>query len=545
MTKTYATSVYSQKSTTSAKSNRSYFSFTTGATIWPIFTTNTKDDESPPESLDAAKQGVWKNLKSWIPSKKLESDAITVKSVSGSISTSTSSHGKWKKYLVSPTQYIGRNRDSHTTDKKSAASLLQDTDTTLTSSSIGTASFSDKAPSSSSSSSSHQQLQPTGILVNGGGTAKEIAEQKNRRRQRRLYLMRIQQPSSHGQLMTSSIGSIDTDINVSSCNNNHNNNCSNHRIGRKRQVGFNDVDDSPSSPASLSTPDDSPTLNDKLNNGDLSWCSAPRVMFVEPSPVPRFRNEPPAPPPSPPYLNIIVRPSASSSTNYTDDQQHPLNSAKEQHQSSMTANPASSDFPTSISQQTYSHAALQQQGHHRPRLIFNAPLHRGQTIVFSLQNMIPGDHIIVYKFLTSNTKLFPRQKRTGSKTSASTSTDLLGLSSTSSSWSTSPSSSGLMAGTTSSSTERYFVRPSAGKMVAGETHSDIRLFLNQVPMLAPGDILKDKILVRWAVIQRGTQVETWAQQLKDATRRKWLEMLLDTWPDQVVERKTRISIRFV
>ncbi|ORZ25107.1 hypothetical protein BCR42DRAFT_308271, partial [Absidia repens] len=133
------------------------------------------------------------------------------------------------------------------------------------------------------------------------------------------------------------------------------------------------------------------------------------------------------------------------------------------------------------------------------RLIFNAPLHRGQTIVFSLQNMIPGDHIIVYKFLTTAT----------------------------------------------SSMERYFVRPSAGRMVAGETHSDIRLFLNQVPMLAPGDILKDKILIRWAVIQRGTQVEAWAQQLKDATRRKWLEMLLDTWPDQVVERKTRISIRFV
>jgi hypothetical protein len=77
-------------------------------------------------------------------------------------------------------------------------------------------------------------------------------------------------------------------------------------------------------------------------------------------------------------------------------------------------------------------------------------------------------------------------------------------------------------------------------------HTDIMLFLNQPPApLAPGEILKDKILVRWAVIQRGTQVEAWTKQLKESNRRKWLEMLLEEWPDQVVERRTRLSIRFV
>ncbi|KAI9305548.1 hypothetical protein BJ944DRAFT_200860 [Cunninghamella echinulata] len=136
---------------------------------------------------------------------------------------------------------------------------------------------------------------------------------------------------------------------------------------------------------------------------------------------------------------------------------------------------------------------------HKSRLTFHSPLQRGQTITFSLENAIPEDHIIIFKFLTTST----------------------------------------------TSTERYFVRPSAGKINRGQSHSDILLFLNQVPPLNPGELLKDKILVRWAVIQRGTQVEAWVNQLKESTRRKWLEMLLERWPDQVVERKTRISIRFV
>ncbi|KAI8342355.1 hypothetical protein BC941DRAFT_344671 [Chlamydoabsidia padenii] len=169
-------------------------------------------------------------------------------------------------------------------------------------------------------------------------------------------------------------------------------------------------------------------------------------MFVEPSPVPRFRNAPPAPPPSPPYLTTTTT-----------------------------------------------------------RLIFAAPLVPGQTLSFSLTNAMPDDHLIVYKFLTSNSRLSS------------------------------------MSGTLSNR-ERYFVRPSAGLMAAGQT---IQLCLNDPPPMADGKSLKDKILIRWAVIQRGTRVEAWTRHLTGSTRRKWLDMLLDEWDDQVVERKTRLKIRFV
>ncbi|ORZ00075.1 hypothetical protein BCR42DRAFT_339148 [Absidia repens] len=260
-------------------------------------------------------------------------------------------------------------------------------------------------------------------------------------------------------------------------------------------------------------------------------------MFVEPSPVPRFRNEPPAPPPSPPYLNVIVQPfdfttsATTTAANENDNDEH-----QQQHdlvkQHSLIADNGHSEIPTifttlpqqfdhneqQLLQQQFpsSSQVLNQYEHRRPRLIFTSPLQRGQTIAFSLQNTIPDDHIIIYKFLTSNCKLFPRQRNHNSSSSTST-----------------------------TSTKETMGLSSAGKMGAGEAHSDIMLFLNQVPPLAPGEILKDKILVRWAVIQRGTQVEAWTQQLTDSTRRKWLEMLLEKWPDQVVERKTRISIRFV
>lgn len=92
--------------------------------------------------------------------------------------------------------------------------------------------------------------------------------------------------------------------------------------------------------------------------------------------------------------------------------------------------------------------------------------------------------------------------------------------------------------------ERYFVRPSAGRIVDAD-RADIMLFLNQVPELSPGDVLKDNILVRWAVVQRNTKVDTWVQSLNESTRRKWLEMLVEEWPDQVVVRETRLRIRFL
>ncbi|SAL99102.1 hypothetical protein [Absidia glauca] len=455
--KKYATSVYSQKSSTSAKSGRSYFSFTTGATIWPIFTTSTKDDDddnddiddidqdgSPPDSLAAAKDSIWRILKKKTglhPVKKVDDEAG--KSL-GSEASSGGRGGKWKKLLlVSPTQYMGRFRDnSHPTDKKSPVTSLEP----IASSIADTESLS--LPDDRASYQRH-----LGILVNGGGgSAKDIAEQKKRRADRRLYLMRLQHPPSSNphQRQSSSIGSLDT--------------------SSKRQVGFSDFGDSSSSSTILSTPDDTLTLHDKCavdEDDSTSWYSAaPRVMFVEPSPVPRFRNAPPAPPPSPPYLNIA--------------------------------------FDTH-------------------RLVFTSPLKRGQTLTFSLQNTTPDDYIVVYKFLTSNSRLVPRRPTTKPIPNPS--------------WSIPKTE----AATTSM--ERYFVRPSAGMMVNSST--DIRLCLNVVPLLSPGETLKDKILVRWAVIQRGTRVEQWIHQLAPATRRKWLEMLLDEWPDQVVERKTRISIRFV
>lgn len=469
--KKYATSVYSQKSSTSAKSGRSYFSFTTGATIWPIFTTSTKDDDddhdiddtdqegSPPESLAAAKDSIWRILKkkTWIHSMKKVDDEAG-KSL-GLEASSGGRGGKWKKLLlVPPTHYMGRFRDnSHPTDKKSPVTSLDP---------IESASTDTESLSHSDDRASYQRH--LGILVNGGGgSAKDIAEQKKRRADRRLYLMRLQHPPSsnprHRQSISSSIGSLDT--------------------SSKRQVGFSDLGDSSSSSTILSTPDDTFTLHDDKcvedeDDSTLSsqpWYSAaPRVMFVEPSPVPRFRNAPPAPPPSPPYLNIA--------------------------------------FDTQ---------------HQRPRLVFSSPLKRGQTLSFSLQNTIPDDYIIVYKFLTSNSRLIPRPTNKPIPNP---------------SWST-PTLT--MAGTSEAATsmERYFVRPSAGMMVNSST--DIRLCLNMVPPLSPGETLKDKIMVRWAVIQRGTRVEQWIQQLSPSTRRKWLEMLLDEWPDQVVERKTRLSIRFV
>ncbi|KAI9497110.1 hypothetical protein BDB00DRAFT_881862 [Zychaea mexicana] len=149
--------------------------------------------------------------------------------------------------------------------------------------------------------------------------------------------------------------------------------------------------------------------------------------------------------------------------------------------------------------------------HHKKRahLCFKSPLQRGQTLTFSLQNVTPDDHIIVFKFLTSNARLQRARSRRHS----------------------------LM--------ERYFVRPSAGRMIATD-QMDIMLFLNHVPgELAPNEILKDKILVRWAVIQRNTQVDAWIQAQPDSTRRKWLEMLVEQWPDQVIVRETRLKIRFM
>ena len=89
--------------------------------------------------------------------------------------------------------------------------------------------------------------------------------------------------------------------------------------------------------------------------------------------------------------------------------------------------------------------------------------------------------------------------------------------------------------------ERYFVRPSAGRIVdEDQPYATIDLILNRVPE----KILKDKILVRYAVIQRNTEIGAYVLSMKESTRRKWLELLDEKWQDQVTLRESKIKIRF-
>ncbi|KAI8990836.1 hypothetical protein BDF20DRAFT_812444 [Mycotypha africana] len=154
----------------------------------------------------------------------------------------------------------------------------------------------------------------------------------------------------------------------------------------------------------------------------------------------------------------------------------------------------------------------------KPVLYFSAPWHRGQRITFSLKNTFPEDHIILFKFMTS--------------TAAANNTIM-------------------------NKSNRYFVRPSAGKMVSSSAtdQMNIMLFLNQVPEgftdsgrgvegLKTVTKLKDKIIIRWAAIQRNTRIEAWVNSLQESTRRKWIDMLDEEWPDQVTIHMTRIKVRF-
>ncbi|KAI8993508.1 hypothetical protein BDB01DRAFT_716279 [Pilobolus umbonatus] len=144
-------------------------------------------------------------------------------------------------------------------------------------------------------------------------------------------------------------------------------------------------------------------------------------------------------------------------------------------------------------------------------LFFYSPFLRGQTITFSLQNLFPEDNIIVFKFLTSNSNhAFHTNRYYNGKQPA----------------------------------ERYFVQPSAGRLTM-EQSTDILLFLNQAPIMNPDEVLKDKIVIKWAVIQKNTEIEAWVNSLQDSTRRKWIDMLEDEWSDQVTLRMTSIKIRFI
>ncbi|KAF7730804.1 hypothetical protein EC973_001322 [Apophysomyces ossiformis] len=524
MRKSYASSVYSQKSTTSAKSGRSFLSI--NAFVWPITTSNGTSNEDVFETNK--QQGLWKNLKAWIPTKRRSGStkdtdsigAVTVSSSSSSVGSSSSSYLKLKRLFITPAQMIKLRSD----DKKSPAT--EDTNE----SSIESSSVSDKSSA------------PTGILLNRGDSVEALAEQKRRRQERRQYLLKVQRTQDHFRPQSGQRESEEHDRNMAVT-----------IPPRRRHVSFGDAFplETSSSSTVLSTPPDATPKDEKDvmspredreqekdEEEDSSWFARPRVAFVEPSPVPRFRNVAPAPPPSPPYLHVLAEPSNDSNDNSNNNNNdgNDVNDEKQlgrkNSSQSIITTSTDNDSPTVLTTRAMEH-------HHnktlttlypsrKPQLCFMTPLRRGQTLTFSLQNALPEDHIIVFKFLTSNAKLIRRKKGEMPSVWLGSSTSSIATAAT---------------GHGGSLMERYFVRPSAGRMISTD-QANIMLFLNQVPPLAPGEVLKDKILVRWAVIQRHTQVDAWVQSLPESTRRKWLEMLIEEWPDQVIVRETRIKIRF-
>lgn len=500
MRRQYASSVYSQKSTTSAKSGRSFLSLTTP--IWPhsnnnaskTATVSTKNDIT----LNEAKQGVWQNLKSWMPAnpipskkKKNDSDSIATRS-------SASSSVSRLKQLFNGKKKSSPSRDIE--DSSPRPSL----DTLDLNNGVEEESSCSEKPSPLSAT------KPIGILINRGeDSAEAIAERKKRRHQRREEIRKLQkqnrslhhhpcflEANNHQPMESSSSDTLLTDDNNSYS-----------KPSSRKMVAFQSTNDADE--------------NDGAVDDDC-WGYNPRIMFVEPSPVPRFRNVAPAPPPSPPLMNIIVHSqammdNAASNTHSiikspaTDEDEPTVFASRDSMQSFQTNNndPQQGQQQDAFMMDHERRMSLLietlKSPPQKPRLYFNPPFRRGQTLNFSLKNMIPDDHIILFKFLTSN----------------ASPTNVKGQ------------------------PERYFVRPSAGKMVSTD-QTEIMLFLNQVPFLN-GDgssRVKDKIMVRWAAIQRNTNIEAWVNSLHESTRRKWIDMLDEEWPDQVTIRMTRIKIRF-
>ncbi|KAG2179871.1 hypothetical protein INT43_003657 [Umbelopsis isabellina] len=129
------------------------------------------------------------------------------------------------------------------------------------------------------------------------------------------------------------------------------------------------------------------------------------------------------------------------------------------------------------------------------RLIFRQPLLRGSTIPFELVNT-SSDHFIIYKFLTLCS---PQQ-------------------------------------------ERYFIRPSAG--VIFDSKVKVVLFLNNAPQIPHGETIRDKVLVRYAVIEKGGEAEQWIRGLDDQCRRRWLEMVREKFRGLIV-REMKVKVRLV
>ena len=470
MRRQYASSVYSQKSTTSAKSGKSFLSLTTP--IWPsaaATTTNTGMDEK-------AAGGVWQNLKSYLPisattttntkKKKNDTDSITTtRSTSSSIS-------KLKQLF---------NKKKQTGGNSPRTSFEISTTTTAT------PPEEDDEDTSSSTTNSDRKFTrgPVGILVNSiESSAEAIAERKRRRHQRREHILKLQKhnrqlqhhhfvvkDTSEPVLESSSSDTLLTE--------------DNNTTTVKKMVGFNVGNDS----------------DDDEDNNNNGWGYNPRIMFVEPSPVPRFRNVAPPPPPSPPYLNILVGEQDENHAGEihikSDDEEPTVFTQKDLSLNKPSNQPGIEQALYDDEELNLLMESLNPPPIPKPRLYFHQPLYRGQIIKFSLQNAIPDDHIILFKFLTSNTQ--------------------------------------------HNQPERYFVRPSAGKMDSTD-QKDIILFLNQVPN---EQMIKDKIMIRWAVVQKNSEIQKWVDTLHDKTRKKWIDMLDEEWPDQVTIRMTRIKIRFM
>ncbi|KAG2199039.1 hypothetical protein INT46_001836 [Mucor plumbeus] len=499
MRRQYASSVYSQKSTTSAKSGRSFLSLTTP--IWPYNNKNNNNvTKTTPIStanditLNEAKQGVWQNLKNWIPNspipskkKKNDSDSIATRSsASSSVSRLKQLFNGKKKY--SPSREI----------EDSSPRLSLDT--------LDINNDAEEESSSSEKPSPLSATKPIGILINRGeDSAEAIAERKKRRHQRREEIRKLQkhnrslhhhpcfqEAKNHQPIESSSSDTLLTDdnnLNIEDYN----------KPSSRKMVVFQNTNDG--------VDENGGTIDDDC------WGYNPRIMFVEPSPVPRFRNVAPAPPPSPPLLNIIVHSQElmdNASNNMhniiksptTDEDEPTVFASRDNILSFQNNNNDQDEFMMNHEKQMSLLIETLKSPPQKPRIYFNPPFRRGQTLNFSLKNMIPDDHIILFKFLTSNA---------------------------------SPNIKG--------QPERYFVRPSAGKMVSTD-QTEIMLFLNQVPFMNGENRVKDKIMIRWAAIQRNTNIETWVNSLQESTRRKWIDMLDEEWPDQVTIRMTRIKIRF-
>lgn len=247
-----------------------------------------------------------------------------------------------------------------------------------------------------------------------------------------------------------------------------------------------------SSSDTLTTPPDDPSVLSKDSEN-------PSIIFVEPSPVPRFRNLPPPPPPSPPYMNILIEDDHPRRTSVIES---PVSAEEEKDVPTIyTEKVSSSHQETAVIPLNERRMLLLIQSlntaEKKHRLYFKRPYHKGQVLTFSLQNTLPEDHVILFKFMTSNTN---------------------------------------------NGTERYFIRPSAGKI--DSIHStEIMLFLNQVP--SEQERIKDKIMIRWAIIQRDSEIESHVHQLQESTRRKWIELLEEQWPNQFTIKMTKIKIDFL